>query len=1592
MIISYAQNFEDVMLWRALAHIDKGFYIDVGAAWPDMHSVTRVFYERGWHGINIEPNPDFFANLSEKRPHDINLQLAISDAPGTLWMNFVVDTGLSTLDNSIAQRHMDVGWSIDRHRVDVATLANIWQMHVLPSQDVHFLKIDVEGVEAAVLRGNDWKKCRPWIVIVEATLPLSQIENHEYFEAILLEAGYIFAYADGLNRFYIANEHPELLTAFRYPPNVFDDFKLSNLHETELRAQAAESRTDQVELRAQQAEVRVQQSEARAQQAEDSAMELQAELEVVRGELHNVHQSNHHHWTLAEARQKRIEDLLNSDSWRITAPLRWMGHQARLLRQHGPVSRLNALAKKIARSIIRRSIAFISTRPTLRYRCVTVARKLGLYNLLRSVYWRFSSSPQSFSGQALFQQGDSGESRKNFPSSAYLTADNFAHITRKYQKENTDVIALPLPVGKRIIYLFVDHTIQCPTNTGVQRVVRGMASSLLQRGECVRYVKWDFDSARCVFINASEREHLSCWNGPLVDAQDRGIYPTPNQSQILVTPHLLGENNWLIVPEVTHITYQPRPITKDVLLWARGAGLKTGFVFYDAIPLRRKELHDMFARHADYMQQLLLADVVWPISEWSAKDILSYWVEHEHADNSTLPEIQAIPLPGESTVSGRVKSAEPGETLILSVGTIVPHKNQIQLIHAFESYRKKHPKSSWRLILVGNISPVLVDEVKRATDQDAAITHWGHVSEKELDKLYRSCAFSVFPSVEEGFGLPILESLWYGKPCICADFGAMAEVAESGGCLTVNTRDHAELERSITRMISDQSLRDRLARQAVTLPIKTWAEYAETICARIDREGRASDRVGVVYYWIDATLQFPKNTGIQRVSRQLARAMMEIGTNLIPVKWDDNLRQFCPVDKDELEFFSQWNGPAASMWHDWVVPSAIGQKSWFFMPDLPLNRTTNERKQLMHFVREMNMHCAAIFYDAIPWKMRNIYPEHFATAHKEYMIGLGEYDLVLPISSYSCDDLVDFLGAELPRPQSLEYNIKTVMLPGEFAENTRVTQYTVRVEDPIKVLCVGTVEPRKNHETLLKAFALVTQKSKADIQLIIVGGSHSIDPTLPDRVHSFISNHVGIAWEENADDTRLRELQMECDFTVYPSIEEGFGLPILESLWYAKPCICANFGAMYEVAKGGGCVTVDVRDAGALAEAIRQVAEDVTLRTRLSQEAVNRPFASWQDYAREITTRLAQAFPHALPRNIELSREEIAVRALAMHLSARPKLSVCISTFNRAEWLSASLKNWSRLYPEPLPGVELFVCDNTSTDHTPEVVKPYLSRVDVSYHRNDRNVGMLGNLRETAHHANGEYVWILGDDDLLMPGSIERVLDALHSHPGGALVYLNYAYTRIEDARTVKDFDAFFREATPIVPAEGDRVGPIRTICARNENFFTAIYTLVFRRDHAMNAYSQNTSGRPFSTMLTCIPTTYYVLNYMMEELGVWIGSPQLVVNMNVSWLRYAPLWILERIPELYELAERKGVPADDMDRWRRHTLPAVTHYFREIFENDPLNNAAYFEPSRLVRRFKHLSEFEAVVPTLVGIYENAHAVGHPVAALPRECVFSCLS
>ncbi|HTV30881.1 MAG TPA: FkbM family methyltransferase [Xanthobacteraceae bacterium] len=219
-MISFAQNFEDVIIARIFRNQGRGIYVDVGAHFPIIDSVTEHFYRSGWRGVNIEPLPLAFAELVAARPRDINLNYAITAEDGSSDL-FVLD-GYSTLEKEIADSHLMAGRPSGVVPVKTTTLKSALDHAGVTHVD--FLKIDVEGSEGSVLRSNDWEHVRPSLVLVEAVHPVTHAPLHHQWEDILKRARYDFVHFDGLNRFYWNQDMKSPQKDCFLPPNVLDDF------------------------------------------------------------------------------------------------------------------------------------------------------------------------------------------------------------------------------------------------------------------------------------------------------------------------------------------------------------------------------------------------------------------------------------------------------------------------------------------------------------------------------------------------------------------------------------------------------------------------------------------------------------------------------------------------------------------------------------------------------------------------------------------------------------------------------------------------------------------------------------------------------------------------------------------------------------------------------------------------------------------------------------------------------------------------------------------------------------------------------------------------------------------------------------------------------------------------------------------------------------------------------------------------------------------------------------------------------------------------------------------------------------------------
>lgn len=226
-VISYAQNFEDIVLKRIFSYLgpSKGKYIDVGARHSQEDSVTYLFHLNDWTGINIEPDPYLFDDLDLARIKDINLNCAVSDDIGTAVLHSTgrgAYKGLSTLDNTNATNLNNIFIQTEEVEVNLKSLNSIIEENNWQNEEIHFLKIDVEGSEFKVLKSIDLQKYRPIVLVVESTMPMTTIKNHMIFEDYIINNNYTFCLFDGLNRFYVANERSDLFEIASYPVCIFD--------------------------------------------------------------------------------------------------------------------------------------------------------------------------------------------------------------------------------------------------------------------------------------------------------------------------------------------------------------------------------------------------------------------------------------------------------------------------------------------------------------------------------------------------------------------------------------------------------------------------------------------------------------------------------------------------------------------------------------------------------------------------------------------------------------------------------------------------------------------------------------------------------------------------------------------------------------------------------------------------------------------------------------------------------------------------------------------------------------------------------------------------------------------------------------------------------------------------------------------------------------------------------------------------------------------------------------------------------------------------------------------------------------------------
>jgi glycosyltransferase involved in cell wall biosynthesis len=405
------------------------------------------------------------------------------------------------------------------------------------------------------------------------------------------------------------------------------------------------------------------------------------------------------------------------------------------------------------------------------------------------------------------------------------------------------------------IHYFV-HVVGTDTGiSGIPRVVKNLGRQLTARENVdLVPVRWCHHQRAIVHAEQHLLDNLARHGGPAL-----------RESALASQPIASSAGDWLLIAEVPHLhSYDARCPSVSIMAplgYARRHGMKSAVVFHDILPLTQVNDADMRAlqnmapsagtgsdgeecerlRFTVYAQALANADVVFPVSRATGAVLLDWLNQHGYRAES-LPPIIPILLPEEipgvaRTIPDPDTPFTPlGPTEFLTVATVCAHKNQLRILSAFNRLMARKPELDLRLHVVGTVSSDCAVSAGLLAKRSAGrIVVYGFLPDEKVSELvYRSRA-TAFVSLAEGYGLPVAESLWYGKPCLCSNEGSIAEIAAGGGCLPVNPRSLDEIEGGFEALATNEHVYRGLLRTLATRPMRTWADYAAAVVTELDR-------------------------------------------------------------------------------------------------------------------------------------------------------------------------------------------------------------------------------------------------------------------------------------------------------------------------------------------------------------------------------------------------------------------------------------------------------------------------------------------------------------------------------------------------------------------------------------------------------------------------------------------------------------------------------------------------------------------------------------------------------------------------------------
>jgi glycosyltransferase involved in cell wall biosynthesis len=638
-------------------------------------------------------------------------------------------------------------------------------------------------------------------------------------------------------------------------------------------------------------------------------------------------------------------------------------------------------------------------------------------------------------------------------------------------------------------------------------------------------------------------------------------------------------------------------------------GLRVGILIYDLIPIFHPEwcdadLVEIFQEW--YCAIIPHADAVFAISNATIRDMLR-WAEQENL--SLRGPVTALPI-GTGFTEDKIKRREGRDlpfglsqgSYVLLVSTIEARKNHLL---AFRVWRRLLARMKYddvpTLVFAGRIGWLVADlmqQIENAHYLDGKLIVLEEVDDATLSALYRGCRFTLFPSLYEGWGLPVTESLGYGKVCLASNRTA---VPEAGGsfCLYFDPDNLNDATDTIQSAIEDPAeIAIMEARIKADFRPTPWLNAAATLLERmrvtpmpgeeptfLTRKPRTSLPTTLarrqLFLDVSEIVQRDAKTGIQRVVRAIVQELCKNpppGDRVVPV--------YLTYER------GGWRYRHARQWTQRLIGNPFRNGG-----DEPIRWYDGDRLLIADFnvfpalgaaqsgllqrLRSDGVQISFVLYDLLPMQMPELIHPGVGLAFADWLTALATLaDGVICISRTVAEDMRLWLSVALPDRLAslriewfhlgadLDASAPTQGMPADFM------RALVWMRSAPTFLMVGTLEPRKGHLQAIEAFDRLW-RMQIDVNLVIVGRAGWMDlpdehrkniPLIEDRLRSHPELGGRLLWFEDASDELLEKLYATGTCLIAASEGEGFGLPLIEAARHGVPIIARDMPVFREVA------------------------------------------------------------------------------------------------------------------------------------------------------------------------------------------------------------------------------------------------------------------------------------------------------------------------------------------------------------------------------------------------------------------------------------------